>query len=71
MTGPFAEDQKNVMGCWTLAKSEWTVTIKDAMEKAGENVKYVSSLIPLEAEREMRRHDVIVLALGESRARFG
>ena len=67
LTGPFAEDQKNVMGCWTAAKSEWTVTIKEAMEKAGENVKYVSSLIPLEAEREMRRHDVIVLALGETR----
>lgn len=71
LTGPFAEDRQNVMGCWTLAKSEWTVTIKDAMEKTGENVNYVSSLIPLEAEREMRRHEVIVLALGESRAVSG
>lgn len=71
LTGPMAEDTKNVMGCWTLAKSEWTVTIKDAMEKTGRQVTYVSSQIPLEAQREMRKHDVIVLAIGESRAVSG
>ena len=71
LTGPFAEDKKSVLGCWTAAKSEWTVTIREALEQTGNKVKYVSSTLLHEAEREMRLHDVIVLAVGESRAVSG
>lgn len=71
LSGPFADEKKNVLGSWTAAKSDWTVTILDGMKKVGKNVKYVSDDIPLEAQMEFRRHDVVVLAVGESRFMSG
>lgn len=66
LAGPMADDKETVLGSWSFADVERTITIKEAMEKVNGNISFSTSSIPYEMQMKFRDADVIVLAIGES-----